>query len=285
MPPPKFSGLIALLCFAALVSSCATRTTRDFVQDDEKIRLLLRGKVRSGEPVDRGYAHPLTISSTRLANSLARIDVRLQDGTNDRKPAIPTELLYDLSDALSSAFAKADSSQEIVGWVTETRAKAGIFHEKRLTSFIAYAKGEMLHIHFYRIDWKLPEHAADEDPFEPQLDSTPAMQFQVLAAEGMAITQSNAVSIDWKSDVFRAPSRVQIAPSGKVMRREILMRSEEEESLEPKRDGAPELSDSLSPETLRQLADLEAARREGKISEAQYQNQRREILLADPSLK
>lgn len=282
---PKFLGLTVLLCLAVLAGGCATRTTRQVLQDDEKIRLLLRGKTHSRQPIDRGYSHPLTIAPARMAHALSRIDVRLEDGKHERKSAIPTELLYDLGDALSSAFAKADSSQEIVGWVTETRTKAGLFHEKRLTSFIAYAKDELIHIHFYRVDWKLPEHAADEDPFEPQLDQKPAMEFQVLASEGMAITQANALAIDWKHDVFRTPSRVQISPTGKVLRREILMQSEEDEALEPKGGSTPELSGSLSPEALRKLADLETARREGRISEAEYQSQRRQTLQADPSLQ
>ncbi len=211
------------LCLGLLLGACATRTTRKFVQEDENIRLLLRGKTHQGEPIDRGYAHPLTISPTRVAHLLSRIDFRPRDATRERKPAIATDLLYPLGDALSAAFAQADASQEIVGWVTEKRIKAGIFQERRLTSFIAYAKDKNLYIHFYRIDWPIPEHAADEDPFEPSLDTKPTMQFQVLAAEGMTILQSNTVAIDWQNDIFRTPSRVQVAPTGKVLRREILL--------------------------------------------------------------
>ncbi len=282
MRPLQICSLLLMLCTGISTSGCATHTTRHLVQDDEKIRLVLRGKTHSGEPIDRGYAHPLSIAPARMAHALARIDVRLGDDKHGRKPAIPTELLYDLGDALSRAFAKADSSQEIVGWLTETRMKAGLFHEKRLTSFAAYAKDEKIYIHFDRIDWKIPEHAADEDPFEPQLDQKPAMTFQLLASEGIGIAPPSAVVIDWQNEAFRTPSRVQISPTGKVQRREILMQSDEDETQKPSSEIQPELSGSLSPDTLRKLADLEAARREGKISEAEYQSQRRQTLQADP---
>lgn len=219
----KLRAPALLLCLSLVLGACATRTTRQFVHDDETVRLLLRGKTHSGEPINRGYAHPLTISPTRMAHLLSRIDFRLRDAKREQKPAIATELLYPLGDALSAAFAKADASQEIVGWVTEKRIKVGIFQERRLTSFIAYAKAETLYIHFYRIDWPIPEQAEDEDPFEPSLEAKPVMPFQLLASEAMTITQPNAVAIDWKNDVFRSPSRVQISPTGKVLRREILL--------------------------------------------------------------
>jgi hypothetical protein len=40
----------------------------------------------------------------------------------------------------------------------------------------------------------------------------------------------------------------------------------------------PEVIQSLSPEALRRLADLEEARRSGKLSEADYQAQRLQVL-------
>jgi hypothetical protein len=59
------------------------------------------------------------------------------------------------------------------------------------------------------------------------------------------------------------------------------MESPEEDLIEP----APEdrIGEGLSPETLRQLGDLEEMRRRGEITEAQYKLRRREILQADPS--
>ncbi|MGH3113173.1 MAG: hypothetical protein ACRDOP_06880, partial [Gaiellaceae bacterium] len=60
---------------------------------------------------------------------------------------------------------------------------------------------------------------------------------------------------------------------GKVLRTTILMESEEEAPPAP-RPVLPE----LTPEQLRALADLEEARTEGKVSEAEYAAERNRIL-------
>jgi len=276
---PQKSILPILLFLSLVTTACGPKTTRMTIHEDPSITLILRGKTKGGEPIDRGYVHPMTISGTRIAHILSRIDVRPKPKGKaaERQPALPISQIYDLGDALSVALAKANESQEIVGFVTDKRRVAGIFAEKRLTSFIAYHKGDSLHFHFYRVDWKVDED--EKDPFEPQIESEPLMQFNLIGSEGMVITARNSVAVDWRSDVFRSPQRLRVTGTGKVLRREILLQSQEETDDGDPSVMLPEVGGQLSGATLRKLADLEDARRAGKLTEIEYQNQRRKVLL------
>jgi hypothetical protein len=86
-----------------------------------------------------------------------------------------------------------------------------------------------------------------------------------------------SVAVEWRDPISSRPTRTKILPTGEVMRKTILMESppEEWESEEPAVGVLPE---SLAPEQLRALADLEERRQQGRITEAEYQEQRREIL-------
>jgi hypothetical protein len=83
------------------------------------------------------------------------------------------------------------------------------------------------------------------------------------------------VSVDWRDPAFREPRRISVTPTG-VHRRTILMESPD--SAAPEDEADPERRGELSPEQLRELADLEEARRAGQVSESEYQARRREIL-------
>ena len=105
------------------------------------------------------------------------------------------------------------------------------------------------------------------------------MRFKVLTGDGIVPVGAQAVAAAWRDPLFLSASQVRLGPRGKVMRREILFESLEEEA-EPT---APGLTGQLSPETLRALADLEESRRGGAISEAEYRDRRRSILASDPA--
>ena len=104
------------------------------------------------------------------------------------------------------------------------------------------------------------------------------MQFKVIPSNGIVPVGTQAVSVAWRDSLFRSGAHLKLRPGGKVMRRQILLESPEEET----ETAAPEVEGYLSPETLRALADLEEARRKGAISEAEYQDRRRRILAREP---
>jgi len=87
----------------------------------------------------------------------------------------------------------------------------------------------------------------------------------------MTLVGPQEVAVDWRDPAFREPRRISVTPTG-VHRRTILMESPETPAGEAERSG------ELSPAALRALADLEEARRAGRVSESEYQARRQEIL-------
>jgi len=269
--------LLVAAGIAVFSAGCITRTLREDVYTSDYTRVFLRGEKRGGDPVDRGFEHPAGISAVRVANILSRVDLRIEvKKGSDRVPAIPTKTIYIIAEGVSKALAAADSSQEVVVLSILREKRWGIFDRKYLTSFLAYVNDELLYLHFSRSDWEVPQRRADRLP-EPHVGEH-VMKFRVLPARGMAVVDEQSVAVAWRDPIFQQPSRVRTLPGGKVVRRTILMETPGEE--EP---GPAELPANLSPQTLRRLADLEDERRDGAISEGEYELRRREILRTDPA--
>jgi len=274
--------LIGLLVLAA--AGCGAKTVRRTVSDEGGIQVTLRGKTKGGSPVDRGFQQPAAISGVRLAHLLSRIDVRLEDEKgNDRQPAVPAELLYEIGDAVSRALAQADSSQEVVVMAKRRTRRLGIFNEDYLTSFVAFVKEDRIYIYLSRIDWPIPKNS-NEPVKEPQIDKQ-VMKFHVLPSEAMQAVGPQAIAADWRDPIFRQPTAVRVTATGKVVRRTILMESPPDKPAASPSEGPEEniVGGNLAPETLRKLADLEEARRRGELTEGEYSARKRSILLADPS--
>jgi hypothetical protein len=270
----------AKLCLAALVlaplalgaSGCITRTVRETVLDDGKNQVILRGQKRGTTPVDRGFDHPLKISPSRMAHILSRIDVEDDSGKKkERRPAIPTQTLYPLAEALAKGLGIANPGQEVVVQSIERTKRFGVFDRFYLTSLLVYAQDDLLHIQVARSEWEIPPRRRDRLP-EPEAGEQ-NQSFRLLVDEGMSLSGAQSAVVDWRDPVFARPSRTRITPSGKVLRTTILMESAEEAPAQ-RIDSASE----LSPEQLRALADLEEARRDGKLSEATYAAERNRIL-------
>jgi len=263
---------------------CGAKTVRRTVSDDGSIQITLRGQTKGGTPIDRGFQHPASISGVRLAHLLSRIDIRTEEeNKNERTPAVPAELLYDIGDALSKGLAQADSSQEIVVMAKRRTRRLGVFNEDYLTSFVAFVREDRLYIYLSRVDWPIPKNP-NEPVAEPKIDK-PVMKFHVLPSEAMQSIGTQGVAADWRDPIFKQPTAVRMTATGKVVRRTILMESAPDKPA----PGTPEAEDqnvvggSLSPDTLRKLADLEEARRRGELTEGEYSARKRSILLADPS--
>jgi hypothetical protein len=266
--------LVALALAVSLLplAGCITRTVRQTLVDDGRIRLILRGEKRLGTPVERGFDHPLEIAPVRLAHVLSRIDLEDESGKKkERRPAIPTESLYAVAEALSKGLAEADPSQEVVLLSVRRSKRLSVFDRYHLTSLLAFAKDDMLHVQVARSDWEIPPRRRDQLP-EPHAGEQ-QQRFRLLVDEGMSLADAQSAVVDWRNPVFAKPTRTRITPSGRVLRTTILMESEEEAP--PPR---PTLPPELTPEQLRALADLEEARREGRLSEAEYAAERNRIL-------
>ena len=268
--------LLTVAALAALLAGCGPRYHREVVFDHEVLKVTLRSQIEDGERVDRGFAHPATISSVRIAHILSRIDVREgEDEGGARKPAFQTVLLYTVGEKMALAFAQADPSQEVVVRAVRKEKRFGIFTAKYLTSFTAHMIDDDLVIQLSRVDWMIPKDQEDEGLPEPYPDRT-YQEFKVLPAEGLVPFGKHAVVADWRDPIFREPTHVRVGPGGKLMRRQILMEAPPE--IEAEGEELPLVPADLSAETLRALADLQEQRAAGEISETMYYQQRRDIL-------
>jgi hypothetical protein len=265
-----------VLLAAALLAGCGARYARVPVHQDESASVVLRSELRGGKPLERGFAHPATISGVRLAHVLAQLDVRIDAGDeapSERRPAIPTELVYPLGELISQALAKADGTQEVVVQAVRRERRLGLFTAAFATSFVGYVgSDERLHLQLSRLDWEVPK-GREEELREP-MPGREVMAFRVLASEGVEPTGHQSVAVHWRDERFRNPTTVRVGPGGKISRRTVLM--EEEAPIEEPAAGGVELP--TEPDALRALADLEEARRSGAITEAEYQRRRRELL-------
>jgi hypothetical protein len=231
---------------------------------------------------DTDYRHPITISPIRLSHVLSRIDVRtpVKDGQR-RVAGIPLESLELISTAVSSALREADHRQSVAVSSVRRSKRWGIFDKNYLTSFITYVRGDELYIHLSRSDWEIPPRREDNLP-EPKIGVFPT-SFRIVPGRAIELVDQQAVAVVWKDAIFKTPTRTRVGADGKLMRREILMESPEDEPL-PSASAPPEaepIPTNMSPESLRALADLEQRRLDGEISENRYHSERRRILAMD----
>lgn len=263
---------LCLLCSAG----CGTRYERITLEKNENRKVLLRAELEGGQPVLRDFNHPASISGVRCAHILAGIDVRLsssEEQRGDRRPAIPTDLVYELGNLLSAALAKATPNQEIVIEAIRKARHLGIFTQKYVTSFVAWVEGEELIIHLSRVDQLIAK--GEEDDIREPYAGKEVMRFKVLPTEGIVPIAPQAVQVAWRDPRFRKARNIRIGPSGQIERRTILLEETE----------APELEDEVmevptSPDALRELADLEEQRRSGAVSEGEYHRRRDALLRA-----
>ena len=273
---------IPLLCLPAalLAFACASPYARVQIHQDDAIEVTLRARNEGGQPVERGFRHPATISNVRLAHILASLDVRTgvtEDGGGERVPAVQTELVYLLGDHLSAALKQADSTQEVVVQAIRRERTLGVFTQKYVTSLVAWVDAQdRLQIHLSRVDWLLPKGDKAEDLREP-LAGRQVQSFRVIPSETASSAGPQGLAVDWRDRRFRKGSNLSVGVSGRVQRRTILMESPEVVVEDAVEDRAP-LALPSDPQILRQLADLEEARKRGEIPETEYARRRRELL-------
>ncbi len=282
MPIPRRLSISSLLLalVASLSLACVTRTARETVFDDGYTEVLLRGQRRSGEPIDRGFQHPSAIASVRVAHILSRIDIRISDGKkNERRPAVPTDTLYTIAEAISEALQKADSSQEVVVQSIRRTKRWGVFDRFYLTSLLCYLKDDLFFVHISRSDWEVPKHREDRLP-ETHVGEFP-LKFTMLVSKGMTLVDGQSVAADWRDPIFKKATRTRITAGGRVVRRTILMESEEEDPTDY--GPTPQINENLSSGDLRDLVDLEEQRERGELSETEYNAKRNRILRGEES--
>jgi hypothetical protein len=275
-------ALAALVVCAAALAGCMT--TKKTVLEKGGITVQLVSK--RGDNVELN--HPVIIAPVRLSHMLARIDIRLsvKEG-QQRVPAFHIESLDSISEGLAQGLREAGPNQRVIVYSIRREKRFGIFDTNYLTSFIAYVYRENLFLHLSRSEWEIPPRKKDRLP-EPKIGKFPS-KFRILPGKAMKMVDEQSLAIAWSDKIFERPTRTRITPSGKMMRKTILMESEEPESNpatesdtgEAKPTETLTIPAGTSAKTLRELADLEERRQRGEISEYDYEQQRTKILDAN----
>lgn len=275
-------ALAALVACATALAGCMT--TKKTILEQKGITVQLVSK--RGDNVKLN--HPVIISPVRLSHMLARIDIRLsvKEG-QQRVPAFHVESLDSISEGLAKGLREARPNQRVIVYSTRREKRFGIFDTNYLTSFVAYVHRENLFLHLSRSDWEIPPRKKDRLP-EPKIGKFPT-KFRILPGKAMKMVDEQSLAIAWADKIFERPTRTRITPTGKMIRKTILMESEEWES-DPTTESdtgeaQPEeiltVPAGTSAKTLRELADLEERRQRGEISEYDYEKQRKKILDAN----
>ena len=276
LPSPR-RRLCALLLvlLAGTQVACISRSIRSLAFEQEYTKVYLRSEARGFSTVAQGYEHPVHIAPVRLAHILSRIDLR-REKEQERVPAVPLETLFLIAEGASKALAEADRNQAVAVQSIRRDKHWGVFERQYLTSLLLYMKQGLLYVQISRSDWEIPRERKQRLP-ETHVGKHPR-KFRLVIDSGMALADHQTAAVDWRNAVFKKPTRTRVTPTGKVVRRTILM-----ESLEDDTDYGPQLTGDVTPEQLRALADLEEARRAGSISESEYSSTRSEILRGDAS--
>jgi len=287
--PAWLLGVVGL----ALALGCGVKTVREPVFSGGatgEVEAYLRRYEDGGDAVPRGFDHPVLIAPVRAAHILAHVDVEVGSGDDrEARPVVPPEMVYEVGEALAKALEKAGPDDEVVVRVLRRDRHLGIFTTRFLSSFVATVEDDRLRLSFGHVDWEVPKFGAGRQGQEDLPEPVPGerqMSFRVLPSDAFVTLGGQSVAFDWRDDRFREPERMRITPSGEVRRRTILLQgaapaAEEAAEGEERRAAEPEpepLPQGLSPAALRRLADLEEARREGEITEAEYQRRRRMLL-------
>ena len=271
--------LVPLLTLALLGTGCLTRTIKQPAFEANGTEVFLRSYKRGLSPVAKGYQHPVTIAPVRMAHILSRIDMR-SGAENERVPAVPLDTLYTIADGMSQVLAEAGPDQEVVVLSRRRQKSLLVFDHYYLTTLLAFMRDDLLYIQVGRSDWEIDKRRERSTGLPEPYIGQHEIDFRLVVDRGMTLQDAQTVAVHWRDDIFRKPTRTRVTSTGKVVRRQVLMESLEDESIELETPSP--VSGELTPEQLRALADLEEARQRGEVSEAQYQSRRGRILRGEP---
>ncbi len=300
---------LALTLLLLVLSGCANRSVTTTVYNHNRIKVLLRSEIKSGELVERGFQHPSSISEQRLASILSQIEFRgKDDAPNQQRQLFAPSLVPGIASGLSKALAEADPNQEIALMAVHKHFSLGVFTRKSLTSFVSYVEGDDLYILFSRVDWSVEAKATKGGSKEvipvPRANEQ-VMKFGIIAREPLEKAGNQGVRTVWRDRHWGPMEAIASEPAGveslglerEVLEVEAEIVSEEQaiqetaETAETQKEKAvvaatPSTSTRVddeplpyptSPAGLRALADLEEARQAGTISETEYRQERRAL--------
>ncbi len=266
---------LGLLVVCAL-AGCGPKLVRERVYDKPTVRVELRHQKVDGAPVTRGYSHPATIADVRIAHILASLSYQDKDG--ERQPSIRSQFVYDLGDGISAALAKAGPDDEIAAAVFPEDRRLGIFTESRVTAFRLFVLGDEMRIEFFSIEAPLERdsgRSATRGYEIPTALPSLAPGFKLVAGEAQRRAGPRSLEVAWRDAYYRRPVSLSFR-EGHVRRRTVLMEMPTEETAAT--PGETPLPPGLSDAQIRALDELDASRRNGLVTESEYQRRRKLVL-------
>lgn len=263
--------LLVLLVVTAV--GCGPRLIEEPVHTTKLVRVVLRRTLEGGEPVSRGYDHPVLIAGVRLAHILGSLSY--EDSKGKRKPVIRTTHIYDVAEGLATGLERAGADDEVAAAAFARDRQLVLFTQDRVTSFRLWVQEEQLYLEFFTIEEILDAPGVSDDVAAYRIPkSRPGVkrEFRLLPGDAIAAAGPGVLAVDWRDPRFREPVGLSVHGSG-IRRSTVLMETPAEEEL-PK----PPAPEGLTDAQVRALDELEAARRSGLITELEFQRRRRLIL-------
>jgi hypothetical protein len=197
----RFS-VLALLCACALCACAQTRTLKTAIYKDYQQEIVLEREVDSeGNPVAKGYSHPVQFGLTDLKYLLWSIKQQEKGlfGWKEATHVFAVTELYTLGPHLVEAFARATPDDEIV--FSSKVVKGGpIFASDRLTDGRMFVKDNKLNCLFANINIK--PHTTNKYEGDPRKEYAGALvklvpgDWQTLV-DGAKGTHYNWLAMDY----------------------------------------------------------------------------------------
>ena len=266
-----------MLAFGA---GCGPKVVRESVYKSEVAEVRLRHVEAGGEPVPRDFQHPVTIAPVRVAHILASLSYEDRDGK--QHPLVRNAHVYPLAEGIGEALGRATPDDEVIAYARSRDRRLGVFSVDRITAFGVHVASSQLYLEFYAVEQRLEELEKEGRSYDTPLALPEGRgSFRLLPGKAQAAAGPRTLAIDWRNPHFRRP--LGLRRDGRLRRRTVLMEAEE---LEAEGDAEEELGTppALAPEPLttdaqlRALDQLEAVRRAGLVSEAEFQRRRRLVL-------
>ncbi len=275
MKPSRFLPALAVV---PLLAACGPKLVREpvFTSENGGVSVERRRMVEGDQPVARGWKHPSVISDVRLAHILAQLLYEDPDGA--KQPLVRSEHVYDLAAGMVKAFAAAGPDDEVVARLLSIERRMGIFTVEKVTALRAHFEPDFLVLELFAVERAIDRGSrtySESDYQAPASLPDTKLSVKLVAGESISLRGPRGYQVAWRDAVFARPISLSLR-GGKLRRRTILMEAEPEEL-------APELPESdLTPEQreaqLRALDALDAERRAGGVTEAEFQRRRRLIL-------
>jgi hypothetical protein len=266
-----------LVCLSLLVGCGPRLVTQDvFQSEDGDVSVQLRHLADGGEPVPQGHDQPVMISDVRVAHILAQITHK--DAKDAVHPTIRSVHVYPLAEGISKALTVATPADELLVLAYSRQRRFGIFTYDLATAFRVVVREPLLEVEFFAIEEKVEKDPrsrstrAYEIPAEMP-EKTPAWKLEPTKIQ--VALGDRGLGFDWRDSFYSRPVSLTLR-GGRLKRRTILMEAEPEELAPATEEGRA--SPVLRNAQLEALDRLDADRRNGLLTEPEFQRRRRLIL-------